>query len=147
MSAPTRPWKKGKHETYTCYSIRLQVCEDSLGRVWSQHDYETPQDQALAMQTKNGGSRQSAHAFLMETLKREVFVDALIAMTKDPEYLTKFQKADEEAQKKIVKELAQAALDVISETAARTLIDVVRDIFALLLQPTATPVPPASSSV
>lgn len=143
---PKRPWLKGRNDEYVCYAVRLLVCEDKYGRVWSQHDYETPDDQALAMQLKTGGARQSAHAFLMETLKREVFLDALVALTKDPLYLANFQQADEETRKKTVKELAQIALDVISETSAQTLVGVVRDILAMLLQPATTPEGPSSAS-
>ena len=131
---PPRPWKKGKQEDYSAFTLEVQVCGDSTGRVWSYHEYQSPADEEAALGFPFGGAQQVAYALLTEAYRREVFVDALVELTKNPLLLQAYQDGDSESRKQLEDRLAEASREVMQRTLARMGSDVPREILAMLLE-------------
>jgi hypothetical protein len=131
---PPRPWKKGKQDGYSSFTLEVQVCGDSSGRVWSYHDYQSREDEETALRFPYAGTQQIAYALLTEAYRREVFVDALVELTKNPLYLEAYRNGDSEARKHIEDRLAEGSQEVMRRTLAKMGSDVSKEILAMLLE-------------
>ena len=131
---PRRPWTKGRNPEYACFHLAVQVCEDEHGRVWSQHRFETEEDEEIACTLSGGGARQVAHALLLEALRREVWCDILVELTKDGDgYVERYVQGDEDERREIEQELAGAAAKVVAGLFPKLLPGVAREMMEMLL--------------
>jgi hypothetical protein len=110
--SPLKPWVPGQQPGYTAYQITVTVCEDDLGQVWSEHSFASDVDAQACASTKGGGVEQVAHALLTEGLRREVFVDALLTLSKSPYVLHRW-KTDPGAREQIVARLQSQVTEVL----------------------------------
>lgn len=128
---PTPPWKKGVNQAYTCFSIDTEVCVDKDGQVWSSHSLER-EDEEISRTLQNYGEPQIAFALLTEALRREVFNDALLELSKDRKFIETYKTADAETRKQIEKNLANAALNIIVRSSRHMLLNITREILAMM---------------
>jgi hypothetical protein len=128
---PERPWKKGQQDGYTCFSVEIVVCADDKGAVWSEH--RLGQDDAVLSQTlQGGGARQIAHALLVEAIRREVFVDVLVELSKKNGYLERYQAADEAGKRGIERDLSNAGLAVLVGVLPKLLPGTAREVLEMV---------------
>ena len=111
--SPDKPWLTGKQPGYTGYKLVVNVCEDELHRVWSDHEFMTQADHAASQSTMTGGVHQVAHALMTEAVRREIYLDVLIQLTQDSTFLDKWIAADEAGQDEIVAELSAITCEVL----------------------------------
>lgn len=111
--SPNKPWLTGKQSGYTGYKILVNICEDDLHRVWSDHEFATPEDQVAAQSTTAGGIQQIAHSLMTEAVRREVYLDVLLTLTQDPAFLDKWVAADAAGQNVIITELSAITCEVL----------------------------------
>lgn len=128
---PPRPWQKGQHEGYTCFSIEIVMCEDDEGAVWSEHRMKA-EDMQLSQTLSGGGARQIAHALLVEAVRREVFADVLVELSKGEDYLERYVGATEAEKRGLERSLANAGLAVLVELLPRMLPVAARDVLGMV---------------
>ena len=130
---PPQPWKQGVQEGYTALTLEVQLCGDTTGRVWSFHDFKTPEDAETALKLPQGGAPQVAYALLTEAYRREVFVVALAELSQNPKLLDEYQRGTPEARAALEARDAQAAQEVMRRTLAKMGTGAPREILAMLL--------------
>ena len=86
--------------------LTLYACTDRQGQVWSAHDFRSPEDARVASKWAGGGVRHIAHALLMEAVRREAFVCALIEITQKSDFLNSFENADAQGKQEVLTALA-----------------------------------------
>lgn len=129
---PQRPWKTGKHAEYTSLALEVRVAQDIHGQVFSEHDFKSDEDREAATTLPTGGARLLAHALLAEAVRRECFLDVMIEMTKDPEFLTKWENMSDEDKRKVEGELALLVTKVLHRGVAMMVSGGVRDILEMI---------------
>lgn len=128
---PPRPWEKGVHPDYSCCSVEVVLAEDSSGTVWSEHRL-SHEDAAISAQLSGGGARQIAHALLTEALRREVFVDVLVQMSKGDGFLDWYGDAAEDQKREIEQNMANAGLAVLVTLLPRMLPGIAREVLEMV---------------
>jgi len=132
--SPPKPWQRGKQPTYTALQLTLNICQDEFGNVWSDHDFASPGDQEISNRLPQGGIPQVAHALLTEAVRREVFTSALIHMSQEPAFLSRWMAAEEAGRKVLEEELVRAAWHVLSMTIGKMLPGAVAGVMTMLLE-------------
>jgi hypothetical protein len=129
---PKKPWKRGVHGKIKVTHIRVVVCEDENGFVWSDHDFEDPEDRETALAMQNTGERQIAFGLATEAFRREMFACALVEMSRDPKYLKTFMDGDEDARSAIALRLGSAGQTVLVETLRKERLNLATEILLML---------------
>ena len=117
LRPPDRPWKPGVHD-YKCFRIRVFVAETG-DAVWSDHEPESPEDEAVFEYMISGGLRQASYALFTEALRKETVYTVLLKLQNDPEYKGKLEaaasdpKKREEMEEQIATAVGKAFLDGI----------------------------------
>ena len=114
-SSPPKPWVTGNQPKYTAMSLVVNLCQDREGNLWSDHTFASPADAAVAGTLPQGGIPQIAHGLLTEAVRREAFQVALIQMTKDPTFLSRWASAGGEERAELAQHLEQAVAHVIKQ--------------------------------
>ena len=130
---PNELWERGTHGHCSTVVLEVRVCLDAAGHLWSAHNYQQVEDEARANSWAGGGVRQISFALLTEALRREVYACALIELTKNPEYLKKFQAADEKTKEELSLALGEGAVQVLTNTSKRMAQGAAQEILAMLL--------------
>lgn len=115
VEAPAYPWSKGKHSDYECFVMEVEVCRDREGDVWSSHHLQDKLDEEVIKDMPTGGLIQSAHALLIEAMKKEALCAVLTKMSNDEAYAAKIQEKDPKAQEAQAEEVATAILKTFQE--------------------------------
>ena len=136
---PERPWERGRNVDYACFGLTVEVCEDKDGRIWSQQTFETSVDEEVACTLPSGGARQIAQALLLEALRREVFVDILVELSKGEGYITKYIEASDEERQEIEQAVAGAAAKVVAGLLPKMLPAVAREMLEMVAAQSADP--------
>jgi hypothetical protein len=104
---PPRPWKKGDQGHYSALVVELRICRDAGGRVFSEHILQDDADREVAMSWEGGGQEEVAFALLVEAVRREALLEAMMAATKDPHLLSGFAQFSIEEREGVVRDLTQ----------------------------------------
>lgn len=132
--SPPKPWAPGKQPTYTSFRLVVNVCQDTFGNVWSDHEFATPEDEQVARGLRQGGVLQIAHALLTEAVRREVFTSILMKLSQDPTLLSRWPNMTEEERRQVEDELSAAALHVVTKTTTKMLPGAVPGVLTMLLK-------------
>jgi hypothetical protein len=132
MRSPNKPWIPGNHPDYAALRLRVNLCQDRQGNVWSDHNFETAADAVVARTLPQGGVPQIAHALLTEAVRREAFVCALVEMTKDPKFLARYKSSTPEEKASIEANLQKAATFVITKALEKMVGPSVADVLAMM---------------
>jgi hypothetical protein len=127
VRSPEKPWAVGRHPTYTGYRLTVNVCEDTQGRVWSDHEFTSDYDASTAATTRNQGVEQIAHALMMEALRREVFVEVLMALSHNPNLLQEWDEGD-------VQRFVRMTTEVVTQKLPKALPGLVRGVLDMMSQ-------------
>lgn len=87
--------------------------------MWSDHTYASSNDEALAASLKQGGAPEIAHALMVEALRREVFLLALVKMSQDSDFLQRWKDAEDEERLTLQKDIEHGLVDVVTRTAQK----------------------------
>lgn len=115
IQPPPFPWISGVTDKYRCFSLLVEILQTNEGFVFSNHKPATDKDEQTATTFPNGGLEQIAFALLMEAVRRETFILAMVNMTKDKEYLTKYSEMGEEERMEVETELAENVKEVLKK--------------------------------
>ena len=132
MNPPEQMRQKGEHDGHRTVVLEVRFCENPTGRVWSEHSFQTAEDETLSREMRGGGVRQVAHALLTEALRRETFVSALAKMSADPGFLSTYATADDEKQRELEQQLGGEVREVIWRTLGKMGSDAAREVLLLL---------------
>jgi len=131
---PDRPWKKGKNPTYTALVVEVQICQDNTGRVWSGNSFPTSEDEEAALSMPQGGSEQIAFALLTEALRREIFVDALVHLSDNSQFLVDYLAGGPETRAEMEEHLAQSAREVMFNTMEKMGTTPAQEVLEMMIQ-------------
>lgn len=106
LEPPPRPWKPGKHPDYACFRLRVFVAETG-DAVWSDHELEGPEDEAVLPNLLSGGLRQAAYALFTEAMRKEAMYTVLLKLQNDPSFEKRLATTTDQAEvEKIEREIA-----------------------------------------
>jgi hypothetical protein len=126
-------WVQGAHEDgSSTIKMELLLHVDSNGRLYTRHEFQTAEDEKLSQGWASSGTRQVAHGFLTEAVRREVFCCVLLEMSKDESFLSKYLAADEDAKRKTVVALVKAVQESLSKTIPMLTPGSVKEILAMV---------------
>ena len=106
---PQFPWIKGVQPDYRAFAMRLFIAQTNDNNVWSLSDFEDEQDQQTSLTLPSHGVEQIAFGFLCEAARREAYLQVLIQLTQDINYVDKFHAASPEDKQKMLDALQEAA--------------------------------------
>lgn len=113
---PPTPWVRGKQAGYTALDLVIHLCQDATGRVWSEHDFREALDEATSKTLKGFGNQQIAYALLVEAARREAFVDAMLTVQNNPDYLERYKAGDEALRDEMEAFIGDRATEVMTRT-------------------------------
>lgn len=111
--APKTPWPIGRSGDLIGARIEVSLVVDSSGRLWSANKPATPADEHALSLMSGGGARSVAHALLVETIRREAFVCALVRLSADPSFASSYGTADDAGRKAVVDALETDVRDFL----------------------------------
>jgi len=126
---PPFPWKTGTSESYTAFTVAVDVCQDQRKRVWSDQRFPTAEDAAAAQTLDGDAIQQIAYALLTEALRRELYLDAMVELSNNPDFITAWVNADPQGKTKLEHELANAGLTVMFQGLGKMAPSVARETF------------------
>ena len=133
---PPGPWKKGKGEDYTAFVMEVHICETyprkPVRMVYTHHDFQSEEDQEIARGLISAGEEQIAHALLLNAMRREGFIEALIQFQKDKGYIDRYAEADEDGKREMEIELATKVATVISRSVRKMTPEVARETLTMM---------------
>jgi len=132
MNPPEQLQHKGEHDGHRTIVLEVRVCEDPTGRVWSEHNFQSAEDETLCGQMAGGGVRQVAHALLTEALRRETFVSVLAKLSADPTFLAAYAGEGREKQQEIERQVGDAVREVLWLTSGKMGADTAREVLSMM---------------
>ena len=130
MEAPEALWKDGPNTAV----LEVRVHQDENGHIWSVHQFRSPSDEQKTFHWPGGGARQLSYAFLTETLRREAYTAVLVELSKDKDFLKKYNASDDETKAQAEAQLSQAVQAVLSNTALKMGDAISKEILQMLAQ-------------
>lgn len=100
------------------FRVQVEVAETPDGWVYSTHDFMGDEDCKLAIGMQSQGNRQIAFALTREATLRELYLDCLIKLSEDKDFLNRYVAASPEDKIKLEKQLATGATEIIAQTVA-----------------------------
>lgn len=129
---PPFPWKKGKQKGYTAFSLEVTVCQDDNGWVFSVHDAASEEDSQIISGLPNHGVEQIAYALLTEALRRELYVEVLLALTQDRELVSQWTTGDPPRKQEIEHMLTNACVSIITKTMGKMVPDLAKEVLTMM---------------
>lgn len=112
LTPPDRPWKPGSHPEYKCFRLRVLVAE-TAENVFSDHEPETPEDEAALLAFQSGGLRQASYALFTEGMRKEAMYTILLKLTNDPEFERRIAQATPEQQLQLEQEIGMVVAQTL----------------------------------
>jgi hypothetical protein len=134
---PPFPWKKGLGE-YAAFVLEVHVCEVPPRQVYSRHQFQSREDELTAWKLLSSGQEQISFALLTEALRRESYLQALIHLSSDKEFLGKYAEGDEEKRQEIAGKLAGGLVEETVQNVRKMSLDISREILEMLSGPSKT---------
>lgn len=131
--SPPKPWEKGNHEEYTHWQLVVNICQDNMDRVWSDHDFASPLDEKTALSASYCGVPQTAHALLAEAVRREAYAEVLASMSKG-DVVKRYADSDPEEKERIVTEVAGQVESVLGLTISKMVKGASRGVLDMMSQ-------------
>jgi len=133
---PSHPWQKGKGDDYTAFVMEVHVCEtyprQPVRMVYTHHDFQSPEDRDTARGLISAGEEQIAYALLLNAMRREGFIEALIQYQKDKEFLDRYSAADVDERQDLENELAAKMVTVLSRLIRKMAPEVARETLMMM---------------
>lgn len=129
MKDPNRARDKNNDPSFV---LEVNVLQDERGRLWSKHDFQSPEDQQKALRLPNFGVPQIARALLTEALRREVYAVILTKLSQNTRFLEEWQGADDARKRDIEAEMARVAREIITGAVDEMNPAITREVFTML---------------
>jgi hypothetical protein len=108
------------------FTLVVDICTDSSGRVYSTHRLQTPLDHEVAMKMPGGGQEQVAFALAVEAARREAILGLLLLLSQDPHLLERL-KASVDQQQDVLGKISKGLREQFANTVARIADDVAKE--------------------
>jgi hypothetical protein len=135
-SPPPPPWVKGKGEDYAAFVIEVHICEtyprQPVRMVYSHHDFQSDLDQETARGLISAGEEQIAYALLLNAVRREGFIEALIQFQQDNECIDRYAAADADERRDLEMELAAKMVTMLSRSIRKMAPEVARETLVMM---------------
>jgi len=131
---PQGPWKKGKGE-YTAFVLEVHVCEtqkEGVRMVYTYHDFQSPEDERIARSLSSAGEEQAAYALILNALRRECFVEALLQLQQEPGFLDRYRQAEQVERRDLEVEVASKTVTMLSRVLRKMAPEVAREIMTMI---------------
>lgn len=132
VCAPAKPWDRGQSEGRSVFRLVLDVLHEKSGQLWTEHGFFSQEDQQVAESLPNKGLLHVAHAFLVETVRREAFTCAILKMSKDNKFLASWAQADASQREIMEQELHKAVEGTITGTLPKLVPGSVKGVLEML---------------
>jgi len=116
---PKFPWVKGAQPDYRAFILRVGVCQDNDKNVWSYSDLEDEMDKQTCNSLPSYGVEQIAFGLLCEAVRREAYLQILMRLSNDNDYLAKYNSPEaDEMRQELTAALAKSLHGSIDRMAA-----------------------------
>ena len=112
--------------------MEVSLHVDTNGRLYTRHEFLTEEDEKLSQGWASSGTRQIAHAFLTEAVRREVFCCLILEMSNNAAFLSEYMDSDEDAQRQTEIRLVKAVQESLSKTIPMLTPGSVKEILAMV---------------
>lgn len=129
---PQMPWKMGVFPDYRAFSIVVEVCQSEEGHVFSTHKMLTKEDEKTCASFPSGGVEQIAFGLLMEAVRREAYIAALIRLTNNPLFLKEFSQSTNEEKAALALKLSKETTDILHKNIGTMVLPSVQEIMEML---------------
>lgn len=131
---PQYPWVKGVTDKYRCFSVDVEIVQTNDGHVFSNHKASSGLDEQTISTFPNGGIEQIAFGLLMEAIRRETFIVALINLTKSEDYIESYKSSSLEEKVKIEVALAEKMKEVVMKNINQMAVPTAKEILHMFSQ-------------
>ncbi len=131
---PDLPWVKGVNAEYRSFNILVKVCQDNNGLIWSVHEPETEQDKETCQTLPSYGVEQMAYALLSEGVRREAFLQVLLAEQDREGMLDKWESGNTAERAQLESELTAKLITGMTDEIRRSALPSIQAVFAMLTQ-------------
>lgn len=133
MSSPPKfPWVKGVQPDYRSFIVRVGIAQTNDNSVWSYSDLEDKQDAHTCESLPSRGVEQIAFGLLCEAIRREAYLQVLLRLTSDNEYVDKFSSASPEEKQEMLSSLAHSATASLKASVDRMTADACHEVLVML---------------
>lgn len=129
---PKFPWIKGVQPDYRAFIIRVGVCQDNDHNVWSYSDLEDQMDADTCESLPSKGVEQIAFGLLCEAIRREAYLQVLMRLSQDNEYMAQYHAASPEGRDEMRLALARSAGDSLKASVDRMAENACSEVLAML---------------
>jgi hypothetical protein len=134
MSTPPKfPWVKGVQPDYRSFIVRVGVAQTNDNNVWSYSDLEDDRDVETCGSLPSRGVEQIAFGLLCEAIRREAYLQVLLRLTSDKDYVSKFDAASPDEKQKMLGALADSTSGSIKASVDRMATDACHEVLHMLL--------------
>jgi hypothetical protein len=133
MAKPPRfPWIKGIQPGYRAFHLQVAICQDDDHNVWAYSDLADDTDHQTCHTLPSHGVEQIAFGLLCEAVRREAYLQVLVHLSADPEFLRGYTAASEDGKAKMIATLGQVAAKSLHESVDRMTSDACAEVLAML---------------
>ena len=132
ITPPSFPWIAGVQKDYTMVRIEVQICQLNNGDVYVGHQPLTEEDEKTLIQMPSYGQEQISYALSLEGLRREAYIQLLLKLQDDPEYLNRLKNMDPETKTLEITELSDILIDFMEKTISKLAPFAVEEIIEML---------------
>jgi hypothetical protein len=129
---PAFPWIRGVQPTYRSFDIKVSVCQDNEGQVFSIHEL-APEDEEICSTMHSRGLEQIAFGLVVESIRREVFLEVLLRQSKDEGFLERYSSGTDEVRDVILREIASETNRVMAKSIEATSYAATAEILEMIL--------------
>lgn len=129
---PKFPWVKGVQPDYRSFIVRLGICQDNDNSVWSYSDLEDETDRQTCDSLPSHGVEQIAFGLLCEAVRREAYLQILLRLTADNNFVDKFMSMSPEERKATLDSLAASTAASLKGSVDRMASDACAEVLAML---------------
>ena len=128
VKPPRYPWVRGVTDKYRCFSVDVEVLQTNEGHVFSNHKASTELDDQTITTFPSNGIEQIAFGLLMEAVRRETFITALVSLNQKEDYIEQYRTSSPEERTAIEVELADKVKKILSKNISQMAVPTAREI-------------------
>jgi len=129
---PKFPWVKGIQPDYRSFVVRVGVCQDNHNNVWSYSDLEDQTDMQTCDTLPSRGVEQIAFGLLCEAIRREAYLQILMRLTADNNFVDNFMSMSDDDKKSALDALSASTVASLKSSVDRMSADACHEILMML---------------
>lgn len=132
---PNSLWNRtGDYPDGSTASMEVKICRDPSGYVWSVHKPMSDEDELIFRSWPGFGTRAIAHALLVESTRREMYMCLLAEVTRNNGLIGEYKGGDQATRKLIEEHVSKVAEDNINAVVTKISNEVAKEILDMLLR-------------